>query len=85
MSILNAQQLATRFRDIRMAKGISAQKLSDMTGGLITRNGISNAEHGRREGLSYDEAVAMATALGVDLRTVMTDEPMPIVTKVWVV
>jgi len=46
---------------------------------------IAKMENGLRETFNLDEAAALCEALGVDLRVVLSDEPMPIATKVYVV
>jgi transcriptional regulator with XRE-family HTH domain len=45
---------------------MSAQQLSDATGGLVSRSVIANIESGRRTDVSIDELFYLAHALGVN-------------------
>lgn len=82
--ILSSAQVIARIRAIRQAKGMSAQQLADASG-CLSRSAIANLESGRRDTLTLDEAAALCDALGVDLRVVISDEPMPVVTTVYVI
>lgn len=81
--ILSSSEVIRRLRDLRRAKGMSAQDVANVTG--ISRSTIANMEIGRKVSLDVDEAAAICSALGVDLRVVLSDEPMPVARQVWVV
>lgn len=81
--ILTSQQLIARLRDLRRIQGKSTQKIADLTG--IQRATLVNLELGRRASISLDEAAAICGALGVDLRVLLSDEPMPVARKVWLI
>lgn len=68
--------LGTRLRLTRMSRQFSARRLSEATGGLVTRNMIANLENGRREDISTRELVALCIALDVDARTLVPDLPI---------
>jgi len=57
--------IGSRIRELRQQQGISAQRLSDAVGGLMTRAVIANLENGRKQDLLVNELVAIADALGV--------------------
>ncbi len=82
-TIIDSLHLIARLRALRQAKGMSTQALADATG--IPRGVLANLETGRREGLHVHEAALICEALGADLRVVLSDEPMPVATKVWVI
>jgi transcriptional regulator with XRE-family HTH domain len=81
--ILGTTELVQRLRGLRKAAGLSAQDIADITG--IPRSILANLENGRRAQISVDEVAAICEALGVDLRVVLSDEPMPVARTVWVV
>lgn len=83
MSIyVDEAQLAKRLQEIRYLKKLTAQDVANMTG--LHRVLIGKLESGHRE-IRYREAVLIAEALGVDLRTLITDEPMTVATEVHVI
>lgn len=60
--------IAAEVRRHRLAKGMSAQQLSDACAALgmaIPRSVLSNLENGRRESVSVAEVLVLAAALGV--------------------
>lgn len=83
MGTLDSAALIQRLRAIRKVQGKSAQDVADVAG--IPRGVIANLENGRRVAITVDEAVALCTALGVDIRVVLDDRPMPVVHEVWIV
>ena len=53
-------------REMRKAQGLSAQKLSDKTGGRVSRSAIAKFECGH-QAVSLDDAAALADALGASI------------------
>lgn len=81
--ILTSVEVIARLRAIRKVRGLTVQAIADKTG--IPRVVLAKLECGRREMFNLDEARLICEALGVDLRTVISDDPMPIATAVHVV
>lgn len=81
--IIETQVLMSRLRALRKAEGLSVQAVADRTG--IPRAVLAKIDLGQRQGVTLDEASKICDALGVDLRVVLSDEPMPVATKVWVI
>jgi transcriptional regulator with XRE-family HTH domain len=78
--ILDTPSVIARIRAIRLARGWSVQTVADRIseqGGSLSRVAISKIENGDR-GLSLDDARLLCDAVDVDLRVVLTDEPLPI-------
>lgn len=74
--LLDAKAFIGRLRDVRQAKGISAQALSESSG--VPRNVIANMENGRRDGIDLDEAIALCKALDIDFVQVVTGQPIAV-------
>lgn len=81
--ILSSSDLIQRLRGIRQAQRKSAQDIANATG--LPHATIANLETGRRKSITVNEAAAICSALGVDLRVVLSDKPMTVATKVWTV
>lgn len=82
MNYLDAQKLMERFRAIRDRKGITAAKLGELSG--VHRVKIGKLESGHAD-LRFNEAIALAKALDVDLRVLITDEPLKVTSEVIVI
>lgn len=80
--MLSESLLIRRLREIRQVQGKSAQDIATATG--IPRAAIAKMEVGRRR-VTVNDAVALCEALGVDLRVVLSAEPMTVVRRVEVV
>lgn len=61
---------------IRQARGLSAQEVAVAAG--MSREVLANLESRRRRRITLDEAAALARALEVDLREVITDAPFSV-------
>ncbi|SHU20794.1 Uncharacterised protein [Mycobacteroides abscessus subsp. abscessus] len=59
--------LGVRVRTLRKQRGWSAQKLSDETGGSVTRCVIADLELGRKKDLSLTAGAAIASAFGMSV------------------
>jgi transcriptional regulator with XRE-family HTH domain len=79
---LDSSELIARIRELRNIKGITAARLGEMSG--VHRSAIAKLENGLRD-LRYDEAVALATALDIDLRTLISDAPLKVATEVHII
>ncbi|OUC93596.1 hypothetical protein CA984_25840 [Streptosporangium minutum] len=80
VGMLDQSAIIARIRALRLAQGLTIQYLADQTG--IHRSIIGKLERGKRKTFNLDEARALCDALKVDLRVVISDEPMSIVEKV---
>ncbi|WP_433241441.1 helix-turn-helix domain-containing protein [Streptosporangium sp. CA-135522] len=76
---LDQSAIIARLRALRLARGLTVQYLADQTG--IHRSIIGKLERGQRKTFNLDEARALCDALKVDLRMVISDEPMVITTN----
>ena len=87
LSVTSTQDISSRviarLRELRKIQGKSAQDIANITG--IPRTTIANMETGRRATLSLDDAFSISAALNVDLRLILSDEPMPVAREVWVI
>ncbi|MER5424971.1 helix-turn-helix domain-containing protein [Streptosporangium roseum] len=80
VGMLDQSAIIARIRALRLARGLTIQYLADQTG--IHRSIIGKLERGKRKTFNLDEARALCDALKVDLRVVISDEPMSIIEKV---
>lgn len=70
MSDFTPSSVGRRIRELRKARGWSAQKLADLievNGGTLGRSGISDLEVGRIQSPRFAEAVSIAKAFGLSL------------------
>lgn len=77
VGMLDQSAIIARIRALRLARGLTIQYLADQTG--IHRSIIGKLERGKRKTFNLDEARALCDALKVDLRVVISDEPMSII------
>lgn len=61
------ERFAKSLREIRQARGLSAQKLADIEGFPLARGKIARLENVAGTPIRLDEAVAVANVLGVSL------------------
>ena len=67
--------IGKRVREIRDARGVSAQALADKTG--LSREVIANLETGRKAHVTVEELVRLAQGLNVGLAYLLTDPADP--------
>jgi transcriptional regulator with XRE-family HTH domain len=73
VSTENEDRFAVRLRKLRKARGLSAQRLGQLTG--MTRAAISKIEC-RVRSVTLDEAIALAAGLEVPLRDMYAPGPV---------
>jgi transcriptional regulator with XRE-family HTH domain len=66
--------LGHQIRQLRKARGWSAQRLADETGGVATRSVIADLEIGRRKDLYLMVAVAVAKAFELTVEQLIDEE-----------
>ncbi|MFF5206010.1 helix-turn-helix domain-containing protein [Streptosporangium sp. NPDC000396] len=83
VGMLDQAAIIARLKEIRLARGLTIQYVANQTG--IHRSIIAKLERGKRKTFNLDEARMLCDALKVDLRMVISDQPMSITTTAYAV
>lgn len=68
--------IGRRIRELRKARRWSGQKVSDLTGGAISRSSIADIELGRAKDISLTAAIAIARIFDISVES-LVDEHIP--------